>query len=603
MTPADRSINAAVRRGWTLPEDRHVWQWAEEHIPNDRTAAIRGLWRSDVTPWARAPMEAFRHVLVRRIMVLGPSQGAKTTLAILCLEWSMVEDPGPSVWIAPNEDKKKEVAKERILPAVRGVRVFAPLRTQDRFDISTGSLRLTSCTTDIVSAQSDTALQQTPYRRLFGDEWRLWPPGLFSQQEKRARTYPNSLILNTSTPGDAKSEGEGAWDACEKWEWQFPCLGCAKLIHLCTKKPWQTLMRWDTTDETRAKDGKWNLAAVAPTIRLECPECRHRHHDTSAVRKHIADAGDYYRLADMAKWGSADIASPQVGFRYNALLPTWIRWVDLFAEFQKAVGLMRLGNIEPMRVFVTESTTEFWDDQDTDTGEVDEVKKSPYTFELAAPDRWDFRFFTIDVQMMELWGVVRDWRKDGSSRLVWAGKLETWGEARAMQQRLKVQDWDTFVDARWKPESVYLKCAEFKWVALMGSPKASFAHTRKGKTFQCIYSEKERVDLARGTAKQGQRDGIVTRYHWSNPWAKDILDRLRSGKGASWEVPSDVPEFYAKHMAGEVKKESKKTGASKWEWVRIGSRPNHLWDCEAMQVVGASMERIFTGEATEPDDK
>lgn len=601
MTATDRSINAAVRRGWTLPKDQHVWQWAEEHIPNDRTSAIRGLWRSDVTPWARAPMEAFRHYRARRIMVLGPSQGAKTTLALLCLEWSMVEDPGPSVWIAPNDDKKREVAKERILPSVRGSKVFAPLRTQDRFDISTGSLRLTSCTTDIVSAQSETALQQTPYRRLFGDEWRLWPAGLFSQQEKRARTYPNSVILNTSTPGDVGSEGHGAWEACEKWEWHFPCLGCGKLINLCVKKPWQTLMRWDTTDATRGKDGKWNMEALAPTLRLECPDCHHAHHDIAAVRKHIADVGAFYRTTDGAKWGSADIASAQVGFRYSGLLPTWIRWLDIFAEFQKAVGLMRLGNIEPFRVFVTETTTEFWDPAEADSGEVDEVKKADYTIETALPDRWDFRFLTIDVQMMELWGVVRDWKRDGSSRLVWAGRFDTWGEARAMQQKCGIKDWDCFMDARWKPENVYGKCVEFGWVALMGSPKPSFSHTIKSKTFQRIYSEKVRVDTSRGTAQQGQRKNIVSLYHWSNPWAKDILDRLRNGKGAPWEVAADVPDFYAKHMGGEVKKESRKTGAVKWEWVRIGSRPNHLWDCEAMQVVAASMEKILTGDAQ--DDK
>lgn len=37
-----------------------------------------------------------------------------------------------------------------------------------------------------------------------------------------------------------------------------------------------------------------------------------------------------------------------------------------------------------------------------------------------------------------------------------------------------------------------------------------------------------------------------------------------------------------------------------WMWKQIGSRPNHLFDAEALQVVAATMLKIVGREAAEP---
>ena len=39
----------------------------------------------------------------------------------------------------------------------------------------------------------------------------------------------------------------------------------------------------------------------------------------------------------------------------------------------------------------------------------------------------------------------------------------------------------------------------------------------------------------------------------------------------------------------------------KWLWERIGSRPQHLFDCEAMQVTAATMLKIIGRETASPD--
>ena len=60
-----------------------------------------------------------------------------------------------------------------------------------------------------------------------------------------------------------------------------------------------------------------------------------------------------------------------------------------------------------------------------------------------------------------------------------------------------------------------------------------------------------------------------------------------------WEVPDDIDEDYLAQMESEHR--IKKNG--KWLWERIGSRANHLWDAESMQVAAATMLKIVGREA------
>jgi hypothetical protein len=45
----------------------------------------------------------------------------------------------------------------------------------------------------------------------------------------------------------------------------------------------------------------------------------------------------------------------------------------------------------------------------------------------------------------------------------------------------------------------------------------------------------------------------------------------------------------------------------KWQWERIGKRPNHYWDCESMQVAAAVMLKLVGQESVkagaEPDEE
>lgn len=558
---------AAIRAALPSRDRRPIWEVANGRYGMDRTRPAGERWQLSRTPWLRGVLDAFQSDETREIILMAGSQCAKTSPMLIALAWSVKHAPAPTLWITGDDNLAKDASMERITPTLERCPDAAPLLLNNRLDKTTWKIRLRTCTVDIAGAQSSTVLEQNPYRLIFGDEVRQWPAGSLQKVEKRQRSYQEAKRCFFSTPANKGDEFHERFLAGTQETWHYPCQACGEF------QP----MRW--------------VNLKRDPLGLECEKCKHLHLDAPAVRRHICEAG---------RWQAGN-ATPHArvrSFHWNAILVPWVQWADLHAEWARANDLLKLGNVEPLKVFICETLGEPWEEQEFSATK--EIATSPYTFAAALPDRWDFRFFTIDVQMDELWGAVRDWKRDGSSRLVWCGKMDTWGEARAMQARVAAKDWDTFVDSGFNSHTVYAKALEFGWVTLKGSPLENFTHTKAGKTKKRLYSEKVPIDTGIGTVHQGNPRGIIPLYHWSNPAAKDILDRLRSGRGATWAVPQEIPDFYAKHMSGEVKKESrdKRTGAVKWEWVKV-RKDQHLWDCEAMQIVAASMERILTGEASE----
>jgi hypothetical protein len=76
---------------------------------------------------------------------------------------------------------------------------------------------------------------------------------------------------------------------------------------------------------------------------------------------------------------------------------------------------------------------------------------------------------------------------------------------------------------------------------------------------------------------------------FSNLLAKDRLTALMSG--GDFGVPVDASKAYHAQMQNETKRE---TSPGVWRWVPVKQgAPNHLFDCEVMQVVAASILRVI----------
>ena len=61
----------------------------------------------------------------------------------------------------------------------------------------------------------------------------------------------------------------------------------------------------------------------------------------------------------------------------------------------------------------------------------------------------------------------------------------------------------------------------------------------------------------------------------------------RGGHSATWEIPDDDVVDYHTHINSKKDVIQKVTKQIIRRWCRIGSRPNHEWDCEVMHIVAA----------------
>jgi hypothetical protein len=161
-----------------------------------------------------------------------------------------------------------------------------------------------------------------------------------------------------------------------------------------------------------------------------------------------------------------------------------------------------------------------------------------------------------------------------------------------LDKDLKIQNFNTAVDASFDTDEVYNRCAKNKWLAFQGDKADSFIHNLPGRRPERrFYST---IRTVRGTS--GKACCLVL---WSNRQVKRIMEKLRSGYREPFEVPKDVSEDYKVSMFSEIEKDviNKQSKAIERRFVRIGNRPNHKWDCECMGVVQALRKNLLAAPA------
>jgi hypothetical protein len=106
------------------------------------------------------------------------------------------------------------------------------------------------------------------------------------------------------------------------------------------------------------------------------------------------------------------------------------------------------------------------------------------------------------------------------------------------------------------------------------------------------------IDPYSGTAEAGNVE--ISLFEFASEWFKDVLETMRDPRrsvetGVTWTVPRAMAtDEYWRHMDAEIKDavRNKRTGKTTWCWRQRSARwPNHLLDCEVMQVAAA----VFLG--------
>lgn len=581
------ALTTLLAPNWRLPERIPPWKWCEENVKNIPYSPIPGHFKSANSPWVREVMEAMADPDIRLVSIVAPVQSSKTISAELCLCYIVANFPGPCLWLSQTDADAKDQAEARLHKLFSECDAVKKLFPADRHKKKTQTVFFSNgMTLWVLGAHAKSNLQSRSIRWLIGDETWQWPNGHMQQAEARVTAFGwLGKCIFLSQGGTENDDTHRKFETTDMREWEFKCPKCGKY----QSYKWSNI-EWDRN----YRDGgdQIDFAKVRSSVRLVCEFCKHEIADSDANRKLLNSSAKFVPQ-------NPNAPSTKAGFHWNSLAS--MSWGELAEMYLRAKESCRRGDLEDLKNFYQKRLALPWGDLEEDFT----LDISPSGYRMG--DDWEseaavgakgailppphenknrvrLRFLTVDVQMDHFYAVVRSWACDASSRLVYCAKLQTWEDVEILQNRFGVFPQLVFVDAGYSTFEVYRNCAKHNWTALMGDGRRDFPHRVNGKITQRFYS----------TARHPLVSDRKCRMHyWSNLGIKDTLARLRSNQnpdeGSTWEVPSDVPEEYLKMLDSEqrVKK------GNSWEWRQIGKRPNHYWDCEAMQVCAAYMMKLF----------
>jgi hypothetical protein len=625
------------RDSWHPPDRRPPWQWCEEHVETIPHSPKSGRFRSSESPWLREPLEEIANPRTVLISILAAIQSGKTLFAELGIAWKFVNSPCPMLVLHQKDDDASHYWVNRFRPfceAIKSVKALMPkgdaYRTKIKKDFASF---VNGATALFKGAFNKKNLQGHTIKEIWGDEVWQWPEGHMTEAEGRVSSYDfNSLVVFYSQGGEKDDDTDKKHETTDKREWNYKCPECEGFF------PWEwSQVEW--SDKAKQADGTYDFNVIRATAKYKCKGCSHEFDDTRFNRKAMNRAGKYFATNPQAPKGN-------VGFHWNQLVCK--SWGYLAELYVRAKALARKGDMEELKKFYQKRLAISWEDNleafeaditpsNYDPAEQWEgegiIHRQGFITERAEPVfEEDFesdeegleearreyrdtmrgstplRFLTVDCQQTHFFAVVRAWAPDGSSRLLeWKGgekgekSLLLWEDIEELRAKWGVKPALTFIDNGFDTSNVNLECAKRGFTALQGSPRYTFNHrvTKRDKS-----GHKRRMNVERyySTMKKVAlgKKGVIARVHyWSNLHIKDTLARLRSNQdpaeGSTWEVFDGVEKAYLRQLDAEQRIKDGKTG--KPRWVQIGKRPNHLLDCEAMQVVAATILRILGSEA------
>jgi hypothetical protein len=380
----------------------------------------------------------------------------------------------------------------------------------------------------------------------------------------------------------------------------MPCIHCggdilfawSSSFTVMTLTGKEAFVTWDK--EAKRKRGEWDMDRVERSARAVCPHCK----------KDILD-GHKTRMVRAGRWEATATASSS--FRSRQLSSLYASTPETSFGRLAVKFLQAKKSFLGLQGFINGDLAEPYASQDTAQERIELV-----TRKRISADDWA-RLMTVDYQQNapHFWYIVRAW-KDGDSEAIASGYTDSWAALEAIAAQHKVDPEAVMIDSGYDTECVYLECANrcrfapghdsdgrpidhaIGWIPGKGLPTAP--NWKDKESVQSRLKDDTMVDPFEKTDQRGKVQMMLLQFDSS--FFKDVLVRLRAGKGGyKWTVSADAASNeYWRHLDAEVKRElvNKKTGRAKLEWVLRSERwPNHMLDCEVMQIALSSWFGLF----------
>lgn len=597
-TPEDSGI---PREYWGLvaellrPRERlTVWQWAERNVDYSRIqnydSPIHGPYRTDFMPFWKEPMEGFGDLNVREVICLKCTRiGATENLFLNAIRFAVGYSPRPTLYVTGDQMTAERFMERRLKRGLQLAESTAKALREARetqHDITFRTMDF-----QVAWPRSKGVWKQDGWACVICDELSLWPEYSADMARRRTDAYPFPHILMASSPDPSSKRPSDEdpifveYERGDMREWRCPDpAGGEFTFEMGTEEG--AGLKWDPA--AKREDGTWDLERVKRSAwyltpggaRIENPQ-----------RMALVRAG---------RWVPTASGTAAPGCR-SYKLTTFMSPFKAgdFGEIAVAFLVAKANGARALRTFLYEYLAEKWAEKKEDAGD-DELfaRRGEYrmgedpgpemTAASGAEGRSELTFVAVDVQQTHLWYCVRRWwtgnearNVDGDSALLAFGHAVEWDEIEAVADHWGAAK--VVVDAGYEvraPE-VYEYALKCKALPLRGSDGLKFAPLNT-----------VMVDPWQG--KKGAGGATIETITWDvNLFRSRLLQMMRGESRQRWMLPNDVPMSYIV-QAGS-------TECVEGEWRRKrGRSQDHLFDCEAMQLVIAYKYKILRFDGPPP---
>lgn len=278
LTGRHDSLVRIVAEAFTLcapPPELTVSQWADQHrMLSPESSSEPGRWRTDRVAYMRGIMDAFNDPTVREIVVKKGTQLAYTESLLNIVGYCIDVEPGPILWLLPDQKAVDEISKNRLTPMLRDTtrlagKVKAPRSRDSSNTIATKQFpggRLS-----IVGSHAPSDLASRPIRVVIEDENDRFAESAGKEGDpsalaaNRQAWFWNAKTVKGSSPTvKGRSKIDRDYEASDKRMCYVPCPHCGHR---------QTL-RWEQVGWDKIKNAKGETVEHKPeTAYYKCEQC------------------------------------------------------------------------------------------------------------------------------------------------------------------------------------------------------------------------------------------------------------------------------------------------------------------------------------------
>ena len=574
------------------PERLTVSEWAARYRQlSAKESAEAGRWRNERAPYLVEIQDAFGDpsidcVVIRKCAQAGVSESVRNALGY----WA-TQDPGPTMWVLPDEKAAREVTEERLIPLIRNSipDQVMPGARQLRKHV----LKLRAMEVYLAWSGSAQALASRPVRHVVLDECDKYPA--FSGRDAdpialaraRARTFAHRRkIILISTPTLAEAPISLEFNLCaDQRTYVVPCAECGAELAL----EWGAV-RWPKRPEKLPRANFAEKIAAEDLARFHCKHC-----DAELTEAHRQ------RMIIAGRWLSSlepGATSRRVGFHLNALANPWASLSGLVSKWLKAQD-----NVGALQEFVNQELGEPF------VQTIKRVKEGAYRDKALRHRRHErgvipawagMLLATVDSQRDGFYFMVRAWGHDYRSQLIEWGFLRSFDEVR-----------DRLLDAYWPvADSEEKMTPRHVLIDAGGGITSDEEGSMTDRVYRFALSDPARIIAIRGWpgAKRPPRPVTLRSINYTPPgvsarkykvavqmldtqYFKDILaSRIEAEDPEMWLECEGVDEDFCKQMTSERKYFFRRGGKAVAQWrVHYKGAANHLWDCAVYQNAAADI--------------